>query len=80
MHEFVEHDMGNRCHAHRRPRVTGIGFEGGIDLYGGDIVSFGITIGSMAVRRMNKARGKSSIVQLSEILVGSNSRPTSGLY
>ena len=60
--------------------MTGVGFEGGIDLYGEKIVSFGILIGSMAVQEINQARGKSSIVQLPEILVGPNSRPTSGLY
>ena len=60
--------------------MTGIGFEGGIDLYGGKIVSFGIIVGSIAVQGMNKARGQSSIVQLSKILVGLNSRPTNGLY
>ena len=31
-HEFVEQDMGNRCHAHRGARVAGVGSEGGIDL------------------------------------------------
>lgn len=31
-HEFVEEDVGSRCHAHRGTRVTGVGFEGGIDL------------------------------------------------
>ena len=31
-HEFVEHDMGNRCHAHRSPGMAGVGLEGGIDL------------------------------------------------
>ncbi len=72
--------MGNRCHAHRGPGMTGVGFEGGIDLCGGKIVSFGIIIGSIAVQGTSKVRGKSSIVQLSEILVGPNSRPTSGLY
>ena len=60
--------------------MTGVGFEGGIDLYGGKIVSFGITMGSIALQAMSDARGKSSIVQLSEILVGPNSQPTSGLY
>ena len=60
--------------------MTGVGFERGIDLYGGKIVSFGIIMGSIAVQGMNKARGMSSIVQLSEILVGHYSRPTAGLY
>ena len=50
--------------------MTGIRFEGGIDLYGGKSVSFGIIIGSIAVQEMNKARGKSSVGQLFEILVG----------
>ena len=72
--------MGNRCHTHRSSGMTGIRFEGGIDLYGGKSVSFGIIIGSIAVQEMNKARGKSSVGQLFEILVGQNSRPTSGLY
>lgn len=72
--------MGNRCHAHRSPGMTGVCFEGGIDLYGGKIVSFGIIMGSTAVQAMNKARCKSSIVQHSETLVGHNSRPTTGLY
>ena len=62
--------MGNRCHAHRSPGVTGVCLEGGIDLYEEKIVSFGIINRSMAVRRMDKARGKSSIMELSEILVG----------
>lgn len=44
--------------------MTGVGFEGGIDLYGGKIVSFGIIIGSIAFQGVNKPRGKSSIVQL----------------
>ena len=60
--------------------MTGVGFEGGIDLYGGKIVSFDITMGSIAVQGMIKAKGMSSIVQLSEILVGHYSRPTTGLY
>ena len=60
--------------------MTGVGFEGGIDLYGGKIVSFSIIMGSIAVQGMNKAGGMSTIVQLSEILVGQNSRPTAGLY
>ena len=59
--------------------MTGIRFEGSIDLYGGKAVSFGIIFWSIAVQKMNKARGKSSVVQLFEILVGQNSRPTSGL-
>ena len=32
-HELVEHDVGDRCHAHGGSGMTGIGFEGGIDLY-----------------------------------------------
>ena len=62
--------MGNRCHAHRSPGVTGVGLEGGIDLYGEKNVSFSIFNGSMAVQGMAKARGKSSAAELSEILVG----------
>ena len=31
-HELVEEDMGGRSHAHGRARVTGVRFEGGIDL------------------------------------------------
>ena len=50
--------------------MTGVGLEGGIDLYEEKIVSFGIINRSMAVRRMDKARDKSSIMELSEILVG----------
>lgn len=59
--------------------MTGVGFERGIDLYGENSVSFGIIIRSIAVQEMNRAKGKSSTVQLYEILVGHNSRPTSGL-
>ena len=44
--------------------MTGVGFEGGIDLFRGKIVSFDIIVGSIAVQGVNKARGKSSIVQL----------------
>ena len=32
IHELVEHDMGNGCHAHGSSGMTGIGFGGGIDL------------------------------------------------
>ena len=32
VHEFVEHDVGNGCHTHGGSGMTGIGFEGGIDL------------------------------------------------
>jgi hypothetical protein len=31
-HELVEHDVGNRGHAHRGTRVAGVCLEGGIDL------------------------------------------------
>ena len=62
--------MGNRCHAHRSPGVTGVGLEGGIDLYEERFISFGIINRSVAVRGMDKARGKSFIVELSGILVG----------
>ena len=61
--------MGNRCHAHRSPGVTGVGLEGGIDLYRKKKVSFGIMNESMTVRGMEKARGSSN-VELSEIVVG----------
>ena len=39
-HEFVPENMGNRCHAHRRTWVAGVGFEGGIDLIVKYSVSF----------------------------------------
>lgn len=32
-HELVEQDVGNRGHAHRGTRVTGVGLRSGIDLY-----------------------------------------------
>ena len=31
-HEFVEEDVGDRCHTHGRARVARVGLEGGIDL------------------------------------------------
>ena len=50
--------------------MTGVGFEGGIDLYGGKIVSFGIIMESIALQGMSEIRGKSSIVQLSDYFSG----------
>ena len=50
--------------------MTGVGFEGGIDLYGGKIVSFGIITESISLQGMSETRGKSSIVQLSDYLSG----------
>lgn len=32
-HAFVEKNVGNRCHAHGRAGVAGVGFEGGINLH-----------------------------------------------
>lgn len=32
-HEFVEKDVGNRCHTHGRTGMPGVGCEGGIDLH-----------------------------------------------
>ena len=32
VHKLVKHDMGNGGHAHRGAGMTGICFEGGIDL------------------------------------------------
>lgn len=31
-HEFIEKDVGNRRHAHRGSGMSGVGFEGSIDL------------------------------------------------
>ncbi len=31
-HEFVEHNVGNRCHTHWRSGMPGVGRDGGIDL------------------------------------------------
>ena len=39
IHEFVEHDMGNGCHAHGSSRMAGIGFGGGIDLWEEQLIS-----------------------------------------
>ena len=38
-HEFVEHDMSGGSKAHGRSGMTGVGFEGGIDLSGMSRVS-----------------------------------------
>ena len=43
-HELVEQDMGNGCHAHRSSGMTGVGFEGGIDLGEEQLVSIGFSI------------------------------------
>ena len=40
-HELVEHDVGDGCHAHGSAGMTGIGFEGGIDLYMEELISIG---------------------------------------
>lgn len=32
-HEFVEKDVGNRCHTHGRAGMPGVGCEGGINLH-----------------------------------------------
>ena len=31
-HEFVEHNVGDGCHAHRRTRMPRVGLDRGIDL------------------------------------------------
>ena len=40
-HELVEHDVGDGCHAHGGSGMTGIGFEGGIDLDEEQLISIG---------------------------------------
>ena len=43
-HELVEQDVGNGCHAHGSSGMTGVGFEGGIDLGKERLVSIGFSI------------------------------------
>ena len=44
IHELIEQDMGNGCHAHGSSGMTGVGFEGGIDLDEEQLVSTGFSI------------------------------------
>ena len=43
-HELVEQDMGNGCHAHGSSGMTGVGFEGGIDLGEEQLVSMEFSV------------------------------------
>ena len=44
VHELVEQNMGNGCHAHGSSGMTGIDFESGIDLGEEGLVSIGFSI------------------------------------
>lgn len=43
-HELVKQDVGNGCHAHGSSGMTGVGFEGGIDLGEERLVNIGFSI------------------------------------
>ena len=39
VHELIEHDVGNGCHAHGGSGMTGVGFESGINLCEEQLIS-----------------------------------------
>lgn len=49
-HEFVKHDVGNRCHTHGGSGMTGISFEGGIDLCEEEFISISSSVYDLWMR------------------------------
>lgn len=87
VHELVEHDVGNGCHAHRSTGMTGIGFGGSIDLCEEQLISMGSSINATILYAVQIDVGRettSSQLQLaqcdcSEGIAGLYSRPVRGL-